>query len=52
MTIGLCFQSNFKGKPAKKFKLNNFRDFLEVSDMDDFNKKVEDDEWNEALYSF
>ena len=40
-----------KENQLKKFKLNNFRDFLEVSDMDDFNKKVEDDEWNEALYS-
>lgn len=40
-----------KESQLKKFKLNNFRDFLEVSDMDDFNKKVEDDEWNEALYT-
>ena len=28
-----------KESQLKKFKLNNFRDFLEVSDMDDFNKK-------------
>jgi putative transferase (TIGR04331 family) len=47
----MLFKVVSKQKYLKKFVLNDNSESLKVIDMHDFNKKIEEDEWNEALYS-
>ena len=47
----MLFKVVSKQKNLKKFVLKDNNESLKVLDMHDFNKKIEEDEWNEALYS-